>query len=540
MPVGRIRDLSQYGVNTDIDAYNLPENAFTMAVNARFQDSGVGRAPVFRRVPLTLASADPRFLGANFPTSGFDAVIIGYKNGRVSSYASGTEDNISIAGYVDNSSDAIFTLNTCSNVLYINRSDRVPWYKKTTDTDFVALPNWDSGWRAEILRSSHSALCAFGITKSGTYYPQMVKTSEFALAGDYPSSWDEADPTTNATENVLAEMEGEIIDAQNLGDNIVIYGRNEAWAMTFDGSQNIWAYERLFKGYGAINTNCVVEVNRQHFVFGPTDIWKHDGVSPQSISDQRVRKFVFNNLNLAKANRCFVEHDELRKEIRFSFVSGDAYTAFPTVDGCNRCAVYRYSNDTWAFDDLPYVFGTARANLDTVLTYAAAGTAGLTYATIGSTYQDQESTIKKVLTAVGDVNAAAGLTLSLYAIDEQGPGSIVAYPVDTAATQGVTLERDGLDLDSLVDLVGYKVVNTIYPQARLEVDAEPLTFSYGSQDYFNQTAVFGDDQTYDGDTLYKLDFNVTGRFLSMRMTHDDYHWFRLTGFDIDLSVDGMA
>lgn len=535
MPIGRIRDLDKVGVITDIDAYNLPPNGFSLGVNVRFKNRGVERAPVFRTCPLTFTYASPRFAGSNDPVTGFDTVILGYLNGRVTSYKSGAETDISITGYVNADTEAPFTLCRLGDVLYVNRSDRVPWYMKTTDVRMSTLTNWDTNWRARLVRACSGALVAFGITKSGTYYPQMVKTSEFALANTVPSTWDNTTPGNNATENILAEMEGEIIDAQNFGQDIMIYGSNETWSMVMDSSENVWRYEKVFSDAGAISANCVVEVNKKHYVFGPTDIWVHDGLSKASLVDDRVREFIYNGLNLSKANCCFVVYDQRQKEIRFCYVSGDRAVAFTGTDGCNRAAVFNLVNETWTFDDLPNVYGGARANLDTPATWT---TVTPTWDGIGGTYLDQEDSIKKPLVMVGDVNSTHGLSERLYAVDAQGAGSIVSFAVDTVATKNATFERDGIDLDELFDLKGYKVANSIYPQARLEEGAAALEFDAGANDYFNQAAVFVGYQTYDGDELYKLDFNAAGRFLSLRMRHVDYRWFRLTGIDIDASIDG--
>jgi len=140
---------------------------------------------------------------------------------------------------------------------------------------------------------------------------------------------------------------------------------------------------------------------------------------------------------------------------------------------------------------------------------------------------------------VGDVNSTYSLVESLYAFDLQGPGSTVAFAVDTHATKGWSLNRDGIDLDEVgADLKGYKTINSIYPQGRLEVGASPITFSFGSSDYFNDAVVMSAPQTWDGDTLYKLDYNASGRYLSMTITHNDYHYVKLTGIDFDLDVLG--
>jgi hypothetical protein len=374
------------------------------------------------------------------------------------------------------------------------------------------------------------------VTKGSNSYPTMVKTSEFAIVDTVPTSWDAADPTTNATENILAEMKSPITDANLLGETMMVYGSNETWTMRADGSKNVWSYHRLFADHGAINADCSVEVNRRHFVFGLYDIWKHDGVTPVSICDQRTKRFIFSALNIRQASRCFTVHNPTRKEITFGFVSGDAYIGFIGGTGCNRSAVYNYVTDVWSYDDLPCVFASTMANLDTRATYA---TTTATYSTIGGSYFDQEDSLKQVLVMLGDANVTYGLTARLYAVDQQGPGSTIALPVDTHATLGVTLERDGIDLDQLgVDLPGYKSVNSIYPQARLEPGASPLSFSFASADYFNQAVTFSTPQTYDGADLYKLDYNVSGRYLLMRMTHNDWHYFNITGLDMDLDVLG--
>ncbi len=540
MTTAKVRDLSKFGVITDVDPYNLPPQAFSMAVNARFKGNTVYRAPVFRRVPVTLSQTDPRFVASNAPSTGSDTIYIGYLNGRVTEFVDNVETDVSVFGYANASAEVPYTSCHLGDVFYVNRSDRVPWKRDTSDTIFENLANWDTNWRAKILRSCSGALCAFGITESSTTYPTMIRTSEFAEVNTVPSTWDATDPTTNATRNILGEMEGGITDALNLGEGIIIYGLKEAWSMQADSSQDVWRYDKLPFDAGCISTNCVVEVGGQHFVFGLDDIWRHDGVSKQSICDGRVRRFIFENMNLAKSHRFYVAHDRARKEIRFCYVSGDAYTAFTGVDGCNRCAVYNIAEDTWTFDDLPNTYGAATSNLDVGLTWS---TVTQLWETIGGSWLDQEDTLKKALVMVGDVNATYSLSKSLYAVDEQGPGSIVPYAVDTNATQGVTLLRDGIDLDELPDvkdLRGYKVASSIFPQARLEDGASPLSFSFGSADNYNQTVVMSDPQTYDGDTLLQCDFNQGGRYLSMLITHDDFHWFKLTGFDLDLYVTGEA
>src|SRR5262249_48689434 len=153
------------------------------------------------------------------------------------------------------------------------------------------------------------------------------------------------------------------------------------------------------------------------------------------------------------------------------------------------------------FDDLPYVFGQGLSNLDNLLTYA---TVTGTYDTIGGTYLDQEDSAKKTTVMVGNASSLDGLVARLYAFDPQGPGSTVAFQVNTNATKGWQLERTGVDLDEVAaDLNGYKLVSSIYPQGRLEPGAAPIEFSVGATDFSNQEVIWSPFQTFDGAELYK-------------------------------------
>lgn len=535
MAIIPIRDLGKYGVITDLDPYDLPAQAWSMGVNVRFRNNRVSRGPVFRNADH-LASANPRFLVGAAPSSGLDLLFIGYLDGTVSRFQNGSELAYSVSGYTPSSSEGTWTSTTLAGVVYINRPDRVPWSFGPSDSTFNALANWDATWRANLLRTCGGSLVALNVTKGATNYPTMVKTSAFPLSGSVPASWDTTVANTLATENELAEMSGGIIDAQKLGSALVIYGEQEAWLMQADGSTEVFSYRKLPFNKGALNANCVFEIDGKHYVFGTNDIWSHDGYSETSICDGKTRDFIFNSINASKASRCFVAHNPRLQELHFCFVSGDGYAAFlNTTNGCNRSAVYNYSTKTWAFDDLPCVFSADNANLDIALEYA---TVTSTYDTIGGTYLDQEDGFKRTLCFVGESNVQYSLSTSLYAFDPYGTGSQVAFAVDTAATAPVVLERNGIDLDDLgKELRGYVCLSSIYPQARLDAEAlAPITVYMGSNDYFTLDPIYDEQQTIDTTTTYKLDYQSAGRYLAVRIVYPDYHPFSLSGFDMDLNV----
>jgi hypothetical protein len=538
MAIEHLRNLAKYGVVNDVDAYDLPPEAFSAGVNVRFRNGKITGAPVFRNV-LTLGTADPRFTFSSNPVSGLDFLFVGYKNGTVSRITGVTESTFSVSGYTPSTVEATWSSTTLASVTYVNRSDRAPWYARTSDSQFqnlgVASPtinDWSNAWTCGILRTCSGALVALNVTKGATNSPTMVKTSSIPQAGTIPVSWDITVPNTLAVENTLADLQGPITDACQLGNDLIIYGFKQAYHMYPNGQTSVYTWDPLPFQKGSLNANCSVELDGMNIVFGPDDIWKHDANTSKSICDQKTRDYVFGSINLSKANRCFVSHNPKLKEITFAYVSGDQLIQFNGT-GCNRQAVWNYIDDTWTYDDLPLVFSATQGNLSNPVTYTSISG---TYDTIGGSYQDQEDGYKRSTIYVGEANATYGLERRLYAFDNFGQGSTVAFPVDTAATKPRYLERDGIDLDELnTDLKNYKCMSSIYPQARLGSGAAPLMIDVGASDSYNVPATFPVGyQAYDGSANNKLDFNVAGRWLSLRIKHDDYKELSISGFDLDL------
>lgn len=537
-----LRNLAKYGVITDIDPYDLAPEAFSAGVNVRFRNGKISGAPVFRNV-VHLGTTAPRFAFSSNPTAGLDLLFVGYENGTVTRISGTTETAYSVSGYTPSTVEAAWSSTVLANVTYVNRSDRAPWYLRTSDSQFQNIAStgsdaWLSTWSCQILRTCGGALVALNVTKGATNNPQMVKTSSIPLAGTTPASWDDTLPNTLATENTIAEMEGAIVDACSLGSSLIILGQKEAWSMTPNGQLSEFSYLPLPIQKGAINVNCSIELDGTLVVFGPDDIWRTDGTSEKSLVDGKVRDFIYSSINMAKANRCFVLHDPKLTTISFCYPSGDSInsTGFSGADGCNRAAVWNYSNDTWSFDDLPFVYSGCPANLSNPLTYA---TVTVTYDTMGGSYQDQEDGFKRTPCFVGDGNSTYGLSTSLYAQDLFGAGSTVAFSVDTNATRPRYLARDGIDLDEIgAELRGQKTLVSIYPQVRLGTGALPLYINGGAGDTFNELPVFVGVQPYDGITNTKCDFNAAGKYLSLVITHADYKELSVAGLDFEFMVSG--
>ena len=75
MAILPIRELGNTGVITDVSPYNIPINAYSSAINVRFDEGKVSRAPIFRTIKDTLGFS-PRFAYGVMPSVGFDTVVV--------------------------------------------------------------------------------------------------------------------------------------------------------------------------------------------------------------------------------------------------------------------------------------------------------------------------------------------------------------------------------------------------------------------------------------------------------------------------------
>lgn len=548
-----IRELSKIGAVPDVDPVDLPLPAWSMAVNARFGPSmQITRAPLFR-AHGTL-SADPRHMFSYRDPTGNQHIIYTQADGSIFEWSSSGETDLTPLSWTAADSEAVTTTCSVNGVFYSNREDRVPWYRAATGSgSFATLDSYDSGngltqfpsdIRCKSLRSVASVLVAINITDGATRYPQKVKWSNFASNGVPPSDWDFSATTSSSGENTLADMRGELVDGMALGNTLILYGSEECWEMRYVAGNAIFDFRRLPFSNGVINTNCVVDVGGLHYVFGNETLWINDSATQKDIATGTVKKFVFDSLIRDYISRCFVLHNPRLSEVYFCYPSDDPYCAFPLGEpnnnvGCNRAAVFNTVSNTWTFADLPYV------------THAAYGTiaSGVTFADLSST---SWSDLAGSWSAFGGSDTDA-LIFGCPAYTHPTSGSSIAAKmrsyetyastavsadIDTDANAPMLLEKTFTDFDELkVDLTTYKLLSSIYLQGRA-TDGTEMEVTVGASDHPNIEPVYGLPQTFNNDTM-KLDFDIAGRFISIKIEASDYGPFTISGLDLDLYPLGL-
>lgn len=567
MPILPIRNLGQIGVITDVNAYDLPPNAVSMANNVRFDDGKIKRSNVFRSVLNTTATTPVFTFTYEIPNS-FDKIGIADRNGRVWFYQSGAETEVTQADWfpvstlpfiesewtamgIDFTTDAYavrigsetsslsddpYTYTYLQGIGYLNRGDRVPWYITSGASTFAKLPNWNAGWRCRSLRAFKDYLIALNVTKTGTQYPTLVKWSDIAQYNAVPASWDETLTTNSAGENTISQMKTPILDGLPMRDVFIIYSNDQIWMMEETGDSLVFRFRKLFENIGIINTNCCVEVDGRHYVFGHDDIYVHDGNSVETILDGRNWHYVFDNLNKSETDKFWVQHNPYTSEVMFAYISGDAEANFKNAAYCNRAAVFSYKNQSWSFVDLPLASRPTSANFSTSATWSS--TSGSWDAT-GGTWYDQDEGGDDLLFMAGVASASNGLTLPrLYGYEGSNNG-VLPIGINTEATKASFVERIAVDLDDTgEELRAYKVIKSIYPQVEITAPNQTVNFKFDGVEFPGSSVTWSTQTSFSPTTGYKVDTRENGRYLAWRMDTNDYNDFEISGFDLDVVTTG--
>ena len=115
----------------------------------------------------------------------------------------------------------------------------------------------------------------------------------------------------------------------------------------------------------------------------------------------------------------------------------------------------------------------------------------------------------------------------------------MTFEIDAEATKGITLERIGIDLDEVSDVVGYKVITVIYPQMNTDnSELTNVTVEFGASDIPSNTPNFTETRTFNISSDYRIDSRAAGRYLSYRVTFSDNKDFEFSGFDLDVTATG--
>jgi hypothetical protein len=431
----------------------------------------------------------------------------------------------------------------------MNHPSRQPEWFGPQSNAFANLPNMEAAWTCRSMRAFGDYLIALnvnkpstwtspytGLTSTGGSFPNMFKWSDVTLDGQVPGSWDPDNPTTSAGENPLEQLTSPIVDGLAMRNLFVIYSETEIWCAQQTGTQSVFQWEQLFGNGGVIAPNCVAEVDGVHYVFGPTDIYKHDGTTKVSIVDKRNRETIYRNLNVAASEAYFVQYIPHLDSILFAYQTGDTTQSYQGSTRCNVGMLYDIAGDTCTFIDLPNVSGFTMANCDTVYTAASIPT---TYngTNFGGSYYDQLNTFRRSAVAVSCTLTGYLTQNRLLGYDFMSTGWL-SFAYEPECNTPAFVERTGISLDSLgSDLTTYKRLRRVFPLVEI-FNSVPILVQIGYANTSAGVVTWGAPVSFDPTKQYKVDTITGGRYLAIRFTVPTPVDFAIAGFDCDVSDGG--
>ena len=183
-------------------------------------------------------------------------------------------------------------------------------------------------------------------TEAGSY-PGTLRISALAPAGDVPATWDPFDVDNPGADEFELSNTSPVQDIVALQGQAIVYTTNSIHSVSFQGLEAV--VRNVADGYGALTTGAVLEFDGRHFVVGSNDLYVFSGHpgSIQSVSDQKVREFFFEDINPRaeiQANM-FLLRDSERDEIQIY------YPSVLSTEQCDRFLAWNYRNNTWSYNE---------------------------------------------------------------------------------------------------------------------------------------------------------------------------------------------
>lgn len=364
----KVPNCGSVGVVMDLSAHELPPAAWTSANNIRFLDGYArqffGHGPAYdlptinpyHVMPVTISGA------RHWVYAGASKIYSVVISGGVAVHTNRTRQTTGVDVNYTGVQNA-WTSTSLSGIPILNPGNTtdVPqqWDLGPTSR-FQALSNWPANTYCKSIRAFKVFLIALNITKGATNYGYMVKWSSPADPGGVPATWDPADATNEAGEYDLAEGGDYIIDGLQLRDSFLIYKEQSVWRMDYIGGNDVFRFSKVLGLSGAMNRNCIVELDGFHFVLTGSDVVIHDGQSPVQVLDKVARRALFQDMDTVYNDRAFVFKNPFLNEV---FV---CYAAIGSTVP-NKAMVWNYKDRTVSYREIPNLNHAAYGTIDNTL-----------------------------------------------------------------------------------------------------------------------------------------------------------------------------
>lgn len=175
---------------------------------------------------------------------------------------------------------------------------------------------------------------------------------------DDPENWSLTDTEASSGDLNLRDLDSEIMGFAAQGNQIGIYSRDSFGLLTAIGQPFIFGFDKRLDGIGSVSLDAVVAVGQRNFGLSRQGVWTSDGVQIDYIDDPEIQGFIQDNVNWDLAHKVKAFHNELERQVIWSFPSGNSVTN-------DKAVGFKYTTGAWT----KYSFGFRAAMPRAVFQY---------------------------------------------------------------------------------------------------------------------------------------------------------------------------
>lgn len=298
-----ISQLDKTGLITDINEYLLAPEAFSEAYNVRFNNGSVESMKGYQEYKSPIAVPG----GSLQAVKGISDKLYFFNGTKLHVMDASSYEEVDYpTGFAVTPE---FYVNPFSNLPVIT-SDKTPYGLHKNDKDvyeIFKLKGWGDNVKARNVVSYKNFLFAFGVEIDSTLYEDTIFWSDISEPGFYPKDWgfqiengdmDLTKPIDDSLGgyNQLSSIGGSIIAAEVFGDSLYLFTESEIFRVTQIGGKLVFRFSKVLTGKGVISPDSVIPVENGLVCIGSNDVYLFNGTTTQSISNNRINKWLNDKL----------------------------------------------------------------------------------------------------------------------------------------------------------------------------------------------------------------------------------------------------
>lgn len=479
-----------WGIVTDHPPEEVALDKWTGGSNVQFQDQAMVRAGGYEAFADILLGTGPMFAMNVIVGPNSYWIYCTAKDVYVTDGVS--HHNITPAGGLTAVDPGAWNGTILNGIPVLNNGIDKPFYwGLSVSSPCLYLPGWPNTARCKVIRSFKYHLFALNVTDSGTAFQDTLWWSRGAEPGSVPSEWVPT-PSNDAGDMTLADSPGGIVDGLSLRDTFVVYKQFATYMISYVAGQYVFTQRKLFLTTGVQTSNCVAELNGEHWVFTGNDVIRHDGQNFLSVVQDKIKQELVKSIDPSLTDMICVTSRHREQQL---------WVCIPTQGQpyLNRAYVINVLTGDCGIIELPLVAFVARG-------IVAQGSANISWDSDPEAW-DSDNTF-------WDQQTYSPTEDSILICDVDDNKLWSHGTTDTADGQPLAafVERQSLPIN---DNINRALVTRLVPR----LDGEPgetINIRVGGQAYFNQPINWSDPQPFVIGTDVGVNVQVEGRLISVR------------------------